>query len=98
MKRINGTVAKVGAWLTLLPLAYGIWWLAGHVAHAEDQTTEQAVLKEAVIELKAIHVKMATVEEAEAALLEKLCRTGKLKSDDCPVHLYTPVPPPPRPQ
>ena len=88
------TVAKISAYVALLPLAGGIWWMAGHVAQAEDQADEQAVLKEAVIELKAIHVKMATVAEAEAALIDELCRKGKLSGDECPVRPYTPVPEP----
>jgi hypothetical protein len=75
----------------------GLWWSFDHVSTANDDHDEQIVLVEAVDKLTKIHIRQATVEEAELAMIEKLCRAGKLDPIDCPGMLpavSAPAPPP----
>ena len=101
MMRINGTITRIGSYVALFPLAYGMWWFTGHVAQASDAADERVEMQQAIkavadgmVVLKAIHVKLDTEEEARAALIDELCRHGKLAKTECPGRQWTPVPQP----
>ena len=77
-------VTSVGAGLAVaIPAIGALWWFFEHTAQAEDQAKEQAVIVQAVEKLTEIHVRQTTVDEAEEALIAKLCREGKLPAAEC---------------
>jgi len=83
-----GPLAKFGYFAAVFPVLsaalFGVWWFFGHVAQAEGDHNEQVVLAEVVKGLAAIHLKIDTVEEAEAAQIVRLCMEGKLDAVHCP--------------
>jgi len=84
-------LGKVGAVLGIgVTIGSFVWYAATHDAEAQTEKADQDAiearqekLEEAVDTLKAIHVRQETVEEAEAALLAKLCAAGKLPEEEC---------------
>jgi hypothetical protein len=76
----------------------GAWWGFEHVSTANDDHEEQVILVEAVEKLTAIHIRQDTVATAEAAMIEKLCRAGKLDPVDCPGMLPAVSAPAPLPE
>ena len=78
------TLARVSTIAGLVFMICGVvWYFALHDAAAGDQSREQKTLVQAVKVLTEIHVRQATVEEAEQAMTAKLCAQGKLKGADC---------------
>ncbi len=89
------TIVSVGATLAAaIPIGSAGWWIGEHNAQADTEATEQDQIVETLqaVEanlsaLGAIHVKEATVkqatEEAESALIDKLCAAGKLSEEEC---------------
>ena len=67
----------------ILTLCGVVWYFAVQDVAAGDQAEEQETLVEAVKVLTAIHVRQATVQEAEQAMTVMLCAQGKLKGADC---------------
>jgi hypothetical protein len=67
------------------------WWTFGFVSTAQDDHTEQITLEEAVEKLTQIHIRQATIAEAEAAQISRLCREGKLVPESCTIS-WIPVP------
>jgi len=60
------------------------WWFFEHVSMAQGDHEEQITLVEAVEKLTSIHIRQATVAQAEAAQLDRLCREGKIDPRECP--------------
>jgi hypothetical protein len=69
------------------------WWWFGHISEAQTDHTEQVTLEQAVEKLTLIHIRQATIAEAEAAQLARFCREGKLGPETCPSPISMPVPP-----
>jgi hypothetical protein len=63
------------------------WWAFGFVSTAQTDHTEQITLEKAVEKLTQIHIRQATIAEAEAAQLARFCREGKLGPETCPAPL-----------
>jgi hypothetical protein len=74
------------------------WWWFGHISMANDDHDEQVILVDAVEKLTTIHVRQDTVAQAEDAMIEKLCRAGKLDPIDCPGMLPAVSAPAPLPE
>jgi len=75
---------KLGALLGALILpAGGVWWMASHVAFADDQAEEQGEMKTAVKLLTDFRVADETAKRAERETIRRLCDAGKLKGADC---------------
>jgi hypothetical protein len=71
----------VGAIVTLCAAGY---FMFAHYASSQETTKRSKSTKEIVIELKEIHLKQDTADEARVRLLTELCLSGKIKDrDDC---------------
>jgi hypothetical protein len=70
--------------MALAGLTTTAYFLFGVYAQAQSDSEEQVTIVQAVEALTAIHVRQATVAEAEAQMLERLCREGSLDVTHCP--------------
>jgi hypothetical protein len=78
--------------------AAAMWWGFEHVSVAQDDHEEQVTIVQAVEKLTMIHVRQATVAQAEYEMIEKLCREGKLDPVECPGQLPAVSAGPPEPE
>lgn len=73
------------------------WWFFEHVSMAQEDHEEQITLVDAVEKLTMIHMRQETVAQAEDAMMERLCREGKIDPRECPglpTPIAVPAPPP----
>ncbi len=75
---------RVGLFVALFPVVVALWWFFGHVEQARADHERQVTLESVVASLVELHQRQATVREAEAAQIERLCRRGKLPANECP--------------
>jgi hypothetical protein len=68
----------------IVVLLGGLWWVYDTRALAEVAEKQTRSNEEQIELLTDIHLKQQAAEDAEKALIEKLCREGKLKEGDCP--------------
>jgi len=85
MKQL-GLVAAVAGFVTTAYFVFSFY------AQAQTDSEEQVTIVQAVEKLTAIHVRQATVAEAEAKLIAEWCLAGKMADPtDCPVVLLPAV-------
>jgi hypothetical protein len=76
---ITKIASIVGAVVTISAAGYFIF---AHYASSQETTKRSKSTEEIVIELKEIHLKQDTADEAREKLLLELCLSGKIEDQD----------------